>query len=622
MQTEERISPNTKKIEELNAVTIRFAGDSGDGMQLTGSQFTTTSALIGNDIVTYPNFPAEIRAPQGTIAGVSGFQVRFSSTEIHTAGDDLDVLVAMNPAAFKVNVEDLKQNGLLIINKDSFTGANLKKAGYISEDEDIFASYKSKIRICEVPITSMTMTALEESSLPSKAKERCKNFFALGLMYWVYNRPLEPTMEWLKDKFGGREDVYDANVKALKAGYHFGNTSELFQNSYEIKKAQLESGTYRNITGNEAISLGFVVASELAKKELFLGSYPITPATDILQELAKFKNHGVRTFQAEDEIAGIGSALGAAFGGRLAVTTTSGPGIALKSEFMNLAVITELPIIITDVQRGGPSTGLPTKTEQTDLLQVLFGRNGESPMPVIAAQSPSDCFDAAIEAARIALKYMTPVVLLSDTQIAIGSEPWKLPDVNALEPIDVHYQKALDGEEFLPYARNEDLVRPWAIPGTKGCEHTIGGLEKENITGKVNLSAKVHEEMVAIRAQKIENIAKSLKALNVHGKQEGELLILGWGSTYGSIRAAVDELLEDGKSVAHVHLRHINPLPLDLGDIIKRFKKVLIPELNSGQLRMLIRSRYLVDAQGLNQINTKPLAVSKLVSEANKLLSK
>lgn len=621
MQTEERISENEKKVEELASVTIRFAGDSGDGMQLTGSQFTTTSALIGNDIVTYPNFPAEIRAPQGTIAGVSGFQVRFSSSDIHTAGDDLDVLVAMNPAAFKVNVEDLRQNGLLIINKDSFTGANLKKAGYISEDEDIFAPYRSKIRICEVAITSMTMTALEDSSLPAKAKERCKNFFALGLMYWVYNRPLEPTMEWLKDKFGGREDVFDANVKTLKAGYHFGNTSELFQNSYEIKKAHLEPGTYRNITGNEAISLGFVVASELANKPLFLGSYPITPATDILQELAKFKNHGVRTFQAEDEIAGIGSALGAAFGGSLAVTTTSGPGIALKSEFMNLAVITELPIIITDVQRGGPSTGLPTKTEQTDLLQVLFGRNGESPMPVIAAQSPSDCFDAAIEAARIALKYMTPVVLLSDTQIAIGSEPWRLPDTESLEPIEVHYQEPLEADEFLPYARNEDLVRPWAKPGTKGCEHTIGGLEKENITGKVNLSAKVHAEMVSIRAKKIENIAKSIKALQIHGKTEGELLIVGWGSTYGSIRAAVDELLEEGKSVGHVHLRHINPMPLDLGDILKRFKKVLIPELNSGQLRMLIRSKYLVDAIGLNQINTKPFAVSKIVEEVKNLLA-
>lgn len=607
----------TREREKLNSVTIRFCGDSGDGMQLTGTQFTSTSAMFGNDIATYPNFPAEIRAPQGTLAGVSGFQVRFASNDIFTAGDELDVLVAMNPAALKTNIKDLKQNGILIVNQDAFTESNLKKAGY-PEGEDILAQFKSKYRVYEVPITQLTMESLKDSPIMAKYKERCKNMFALGLMYFIYNRDMEPTIKWLESKFGKKPDMLDANIKTLKAGYNFADTCEMFQGTYEVPRAEINLGTYRNITGNEAISLGFVAASKLADKELFLGSYPITPATEILQELTRFKNYGVRTFQAEDEIAGIGTAVGAAFAGRLALTTTSGPGIALKSEFMNLAMITELPLVIVNVMRGGPSTGLPTKTEQTDLLQILYGRNGESPMPVVAARSPSDCFDAAIEACRIAVEHMTPVCLLSETQIAIGSEPWLLPDIDSLPKIKINYHT--DAETYRPYGRNEDLVRPWAIPGTPGCEHTLGGLEKENISGKVNLSAEVHEEMVRIRAQKVANIAKHLPPTEIYGEKEGDLVILGWGSTYGSVRTAVDELLASGYKVAQVHIRHVNPLPNDLGSILSRYKKVMLPELNSGQLNMIIRSKYLIDTKPFNQVNTKPFNVSDLVRVAEDII--
>lgn len=603
--------------EKLSSVTIRFCGDSGDGMQLTGTQFTSTSAMFGNDIATYPNFPAEIRAPQGTLAGVSGFQVRFASNDIYTAGDELDVLVAMNPAALKTNIKDLRQNGILIVNQDAFSESNLKKAGY-TDGENVLNNFKSKYRVYEVPITQLTMESLKDSPIMAKYKERCKNMFALGLMYFIYNRDMEPTIKWLDSKFGKKPEMLDANIKTLKAGYHFADTCEMFQGTYEVPKAEIKMGTYRNITGNEAISLGFVAASKLADKELFLGSYPITPATEILQELSRFKNYGVRTFQAEDEIAGIGSAIGAAFAGRLALTTTSGPGIALKSEFMNLAMITELPIVIVDVMRGGPSTGLPTKTEQTDLLQILYGRNGESPIPVIAASSPSDCFDTAIEACRIALEHMTPVCLLSETQIAIGSEPWLLPDIDQLPKIKSQYHT--DADTYKPYGRNEDLVRPWAIPGTPGCEHTLGGLEKENISGKVNLSAEVHEEMVRIRAQKVANIAKHLPPTEVYGEKEGDLVILGWGSTYGSVRTAVDELLASGYKVAQVHIKHINPLPNDLGSILSRYKKVMLPELNSGQLNMIIRSKYLIDTKPFNQVNTKPFNVSDLVRMAEDII--
>ena len=488
-----------KDREKLESVTIRFCGDSGDGMQLTGTQFTTTSALVGNDISTYPTFPAEIRAPQGTLAGVSGFQIHFSSNDIHTAGDELDVLVAMNPAAFKTNIKDLKQNGILIVNQDSFNAGNLKKAGY-KEDEDIFAKWRSRIRIYEVPISKMTMEALKDIDMMARDKERCKNMFALGLMYFIYNRPLENTEKWLESKFGKKKLILDANIAALKAGYHFGDTCEMFQNTYEIPKASIKPGTYRNITGNQALSIGLLTAGQLTNLPLFLGSYPITPATEILQEIAAYKNYKARTFQAEDEIAGIGSALGAAFAGSLAITTTSGPGIALKSEFMNLAIMAELPLIIVDVQRGGPSTGLPTKTEQTDLLQVMFGRNGESPIPVVSASSPSDCFYTALEAARIAIEHMTPVVILSDTQSAIGSEPWLLPDIETLPKIKFKFHT--NSDTYKPYDRNDMLARPWALPGTPGCEHTLGGLEKENISGKVNLSAEAHERWSASELKK------------------------------------------------------------------------------------------------------------------------
>jgi 2-oxoglutarate/2-oxoacid ferredoxin oxidoreductase subunit alpha len=607
----------TKTREKLDSVTIRFCGDSGDGMQLTGTQFTNTSALFGNDIATYPNFPAEIRAPQGTLAGVSGFQLHFSSSEIHTAGDDLDVLVAMNPAALKTNITDLRQNGILIVNEDEFNDGNLKKAGYKTDDK-VLDSLRSKFRVHEIQLTKLTMEALKDSPIMAKDKDRCKNMFALGLMYFIYNRPLEQTEEWLKAKFGKKPDILDANIKVLKAGYYYGDTIEAIQNTYEVPKAKIQPGTYRNIMGNEAIAVGFVAASKLAGRPLFLGSYPITPATDILQELAKYKHYNVRTFQAEDEIAGIGSALGAAFAGHIALTTTSGPGIALKSEFMNLAVMTELPIVICDVQRGGPSTGLPTKQEQTDLLQVMFGRNGESPMPVIAARSPSDCFDTAIEAVRIAVEHMTPVVLLSDTQIAIGSEPWKLPQVEALKKLNVKLHT--DSDTYKPYARNEMLARPWAIPGTPGCEHTLGGLEKENITGKVNLSAEAHQEMTRIRSQKIQNIAKTIPSTEVYGEKKGDLLILGWGSTFGSIRACTEELLRRGHKVGQVHLRHLNPMPNDLGDIAKNYKQVMIPELNLGQFNMLFRAKYLIDTKPVNQMNTKPFAVSDLIKIAEEII--
>jgi 2-oxoglutarate/2-oxoacid ferredoxin oxidoreductase subunit alpha len=586
-------------------------------MQLTGNQFTDTSAMFGNDISTYPNFPAEIRAPQGTLAGVSGFQIRISANEIHTPGDELDVLVAMNPAALKTNIADLKHNGLLFVNKDDFTPANFAKAGYMS-DENILEPLKSKYRVVEVPIATMAKETLKDSPLSARDKERCKNMFALGLMYFVYNRDSSVTEQWLKTKFAKKPDIAEANIKVLKAGYNFGDTIEIFQSTFEVPKAQIKPGTYRNVTGNEATALGFIAASKIMEKDLFIGSYPITPATEILQELAKYKHYGVKTFQAEDEIAGIGSAIGASYAGLLSITTTSGPGIALKSEFMNLAMITELPIVICDIQRGGPSTGLPTKTEQTDLLQVMFGRNGESPMPVIAAASPSDCFDAAIEACRIAVEHMTPVVFLSDTQIAIGSEPWKLPEIDSLPKIKINHHT--DPATFKPYGRNELLARPWAKPGTPGCEHTLGGLEKENGSGKVNLSPEVHEEMTRIRAKKVENVAKKLPATQVFGEQSGDLLILGWGSTYGSIRTTTERLLATGHKVGQVHLRHVNPMPNDLGSIAAKYKHVMIPELNNGQFNMLFRAKYLIDTKAVNQMNTKPFNVSDLTRIAEEII--
>jgi 2-oxoglutarate ferredoxin oxidoreductase subunit alpha len=535
-----------KLTKKLTEVTVRFAGDSGDGMQLTGSQFSDTTAAVGNDLSTLPDYPAEIRAPLGTLYGVSGFQLHFSSNDIHTPGDRPDVLVAMNPAALKKNISELKKGGIIIVNTDSFDARNLKLAHYESNplEDDSLKGYESY----PVPITSLTIKALEGSKLSVKEVTRCKNFFALGLMYWLYNRPLENTIEWIKDKFKNKIDLADANLKALKAGYNFGEITELFETRYEVDKAKLPAGTYRSISGNEATALGFLAASVKSKLPLFLGSYPITPASDILQFLSTYKNFGVKTFQAEDEIAGITSAIGASFAGSLALTTTSGPGLALKTEAMGLAVMTELPLVIVNVQRGGPSTGLPTKTEQADLLQAVYGRNGEAPIPVIAASTPSDCFNMAFEASRIAVKFMTPVILLTDGYLANGSEPWRIPHANEIPDFPVNFRT--DSEGFHPYLRDENLSRPWTKPGTPGLEHRIGGLEKANITGNVSYDPENHDLMVRLRQQKINNIANDIPELSVDGEQQGEVLVLGWGGTYGSIKEAVMHVRNRGHKVS------------------------------------------------------------------------
>ncbi|MDX9925098.1 MAG: 2-oxoacid:acceptor oxidoreductase subunit alpha, partial [Ignavibacteriaceae bacterium] len=545
-----------KELQNLKEVTIRFAGDSGDGMQLTGSQFSDTTALFGNDLGTLPDYPAEIRAPAGTLYGVSGFQVHFSSADIYTPGDTPDVLVAMNPAALKINLKDLKLGGTIIVNTDSFDSKNLALAKYESnplEDEALLSNYK----VYPVAITSLNATALKESPLSNKDINRCKNFFALGLMYWIFNRPIEPTVKWIYEKFGKKQDIAEANEKALKTGYYYGETTETFTTRYVVEPASLPKGVYRNISGNEAIALGFVAASIKSGLPLFLGSYPITPATDILQYLSSYKNFGVKTFQAEDEIAGITSAIGASYGGSLAITTTSGPGMALKTEAMGLAVMTELPLVIINIQRGGPSTGLPTKTEQADLFQAIYGRNGEAPIPVIAASTPSDCFFTALEAAKIALKYMTPVILLSDGYIANGSEPWRLPDPDSIPEIPVSYRTEKEG--FFPYLRDENLSRPWAVPGTPGLEHRIGGLEKANITGNVSYDPDNHEFMVRLRAAKVQKIQQDVPDLAISHEQEGELLVLGWGGTYGAITEAVMKARAEGHKVSQAHLKHLFP---------------------------------------------------------------
>lgn len=614
-QTEEK----KKNIESLESATIRFAGDSGDGMQLTGGQFTNTTAIVGNDLSTLPDFPAEIRAPAGTLAGVSGFQIHFSSKDIHTPGDVLDVLVAMNPAALKANLKDLKPGGMVIANINAFTETNLKKVNYESnplEDEQLQQKYK----IFPIEISRLTQLALEEMNLPAKIVDRSKNLFALGLMYWLYTRPLDPTIDWLTKKFGAKPEVLEANLKVLKAGYHFGETTEVFISNYQVAQAKIKPGTYRNIIGNQATVMGLIAASELSGVDLFLGSYPITPASDILHELSKYKHMGVKTFQAEDEIAAIGAAIGASFAGGIGVTTTSGPGICLKSEFIGLAIKTELPLIIVDVQRGGPSTGLPTKTEQADLLQALYGRNSDSPVPVIAASTPSDCFETMIEAVRIATKYMTPVFFLSDGYIANGSEPWSIPSVKDLPKIEVNFKT--DKENFKPYQRDEKtLARGWVKPGTEGLEHVVGGLEGENVTGKVSYDPSNHDLMVKLRARKVQNIDQDIPEIKVvNGEDSGDLLILGWGSTLGSINSATERLIENGKKVSNAHLRYLNPFPRNLGELLKNFKKVLIPEINMGQLQMLIRSKYLVDAAGLNIVSGQPLKVDSIVAAAEELL--
>jgi 2-oxoglutarate ferredoxin oxidoreductase subunit alpha len=605
--------------QELERVTIRFAGDSGDGMQLTGTQFTRTAAVFGNDISTLPDFPAEIRAPAGSLPGVSGFQISFSSTDIHTPGDEPDVLVAMNPAALKTNIGDLPAGGALIVNSDAFTQSNLNKAAYASNP--LTDGSLKPYTTFEIPISTLNERSLDGLDMTSKQKDLTKNFFALGVMFWLYERSMDPTISWIESKFGARPIVAEANKRALKAGYAFGETTEIFHTHYRVKPAKLPPGTYRNITGNEATALGFLVASKLADRPLFYGSYPITPASDILHQLSGYKEFGVKTFQAEDEIAAIGAAIGASYGGSLGMTASSGPGIALKSEAMGLAVMVELPLVVIDVQRAGPSTGMPTKNEQADLLQVMFGRNSDSPIPIVAPATPGECFDLAIEAVRIALKYMTPVVYLSDAFLATGSEPWKIPAVADLPLIGV--SNATKGEgPFQPYLRDPDtLARPWAVPGTAGLEHRIGGLEKADITGNVSYDPDNHHRMQTLRAAKVAGIATDIPALDVFGPASGELLILGWGSTYGAIRSAVERLHATGQSVAHAHMRHLNPFPANTEEVLRSYRRVLIPEVNLGQLLMLIRARYLIDAIGYDRVRGKPFRIAEIVTEAERILA-
>ena len=607
-----------KQIQVVSGITVRLAGDSGDGMQLLGTQLTNTSALSGNDVATFPDFPAEIRAPRGTRAGVSGFQVQFASHEVHTPGDTLDALIAMNPAALITNYEDVRKGGLLIVDEDSFEAKDLKLANL--DNDPLDEPWVEEYRLVKVPITKLTRQSVSEHGLSVKESDRCRNFFAMGLIYWLYGRELDATLRFIKKKFGKIPKVEAANESALRAGWAFGETTEMLGTSYQVESATLPPGKYRNIMGNQALAWGLMTASKLSGKELFYGSYPITPASDILHELCKYKNFGVCTFQAEDEIAAVCASIGAAFGGSMAVTTSSGPGIALKAEAMGLAVMIELPMLVIDVQRGGPSTGLPTKTEQADLLQLLFGRNGEAPVPVLAASSPGDCFDTAVEAWRIATKYMVPVVILSDGYIANGAEPWSIPNVDNMEPIEITHPSApSDGSEFLPYQRNADLARPWPIPGTKELMHRVGGLEKQDGTGNVSYDADNHQKMINLRAQKVKNVADIIPPQEVSGAQSGELLVLSWGGTKGACHTAVTNTLNAGRNVGHLHLRHMNPFPSDLGEILSRFEKVLIPELNCGQLRMLIRAEYLVDAIGFNKVQGKPFAVTELVAKIEEL---
>ncbi|MBI3783648.1 MAG: 2-oxoacid:acceptor oxidoreductase subunit alpha [Deltaproteobacteria bacterium] len=606
-----------KPREERESVVIRFAGDSGDGMQVAGMQFTNESALAGNDLSTLPDFPAEIRAPAGTLAGVSGFQLNFSSREVFTPGDDLDVLVAMNPAALKMNVGDLKPNGILIVDKEQFNEQNLKKAGAAANplEDGSLAAYQL---FC-VDITKLTATTLRDTNLPARTVNRCKNFFALGVVSWLFQRPIEATENWIDQRFKKQPDLAAANKRVLRAGYNFGDTTEIFASAFEIKPARIAPGKYRNITGNTALAIGFVAAAQQAGRPLFLGSYPITPASDILHELATFKNFNVVTFQAEDEIAGVGSALGAAFGGAIAITTTSGPGMCLKAETINLAVSVELPLVICDIQRGGPSTGLPTKTEQADLLMAMYGRNSDSPVPIIAPSTPADCFFAALDAVRLAVKYMTPVIVLSDGYLANGAEPWLIPKVSDLPQFPVTFRT--DPVGFFPYLRDEQtLSRPWVVPGTPNLEHRIGGLEKEYLSGNVSYVPSNHEQMVRVRARKIAGMVADIPPAEVQGPTSGDLLVVGWGSTYGAIAAAVKQAQEEGKSVSQLHLRYLNPLPANLGEVLKRFKKILVPEMNMGQLVRLLRAEYLVDAIGLNKIQGLPFKVSEITNRINRML--
>lgn len=623
MSVTETPTSASRKVQEVESITIRFAGDSGDGMQLAGTQFTNVSAVLGNDIATFPDFPAEIRAPAGTLAGVSGFQVHFASTDIHTPGDTLNCLVVMNPAALKTNLRDLEPGGILIVNADSFGENDLRKAKYtVNPLED--GSLKG-YRVMRVPIDKLNREAVKECNLSPKDADRCKNFFALGLVYWMFERPMDGTLKWIKDKFGKKIDVLEANTRSLKAGYNYGDTVEVMPVQYRVAKAKIAPGTYRKITGNEAMAMGLVTACTLANKQMVYSSYPITPASDILHNLADMKQFGVKTLQAEDEIAAVGVAIGASYGGAIGITATSGPGVCLKAEAVGLAVMTELPLVLIDVQRGGPSTGLPTKTEQADLLQAMYSRNGECPVAIVAPRSPGDCFNMAFEAIRIATEFMVPTFVLSDGYIANGAEPWAIPDLDKLPKITIthptgpnssdgkaHENGAGEPGKFLPYKRNENLVRPWAIPGTPGLEHRIGGIEKQDITGNVNYDGHNHEHMVKTRAQKVANIAKTIPDLEIEGDQEGDLLVIGWGGTYGSIATAVQRARRKGQKIGQVHFRYLNPFPKNTGDVFTKFKKFLVPELNSGQLLLLLRAQYLIPAKGLNKVQGRPFLVSEL----------
>jgi len=605
--------------KELESVTIRFAGDSGDGMQLTGDQFTDTSAIMGNDIATLPDFPAEIRAPQGTLPGVSSFQIQFSKNEIFTAGDSPDVLVVMNPAALKVNLRDLQKGGLVVINSDSFTEDNLKKAGWKSNPlED--ASLKD-YSVLKVPFSALTRNALAESKIKGSEVDRCKNFFALGLMFWMYSRSLDHTLRWITEKFSKKPEIAEANVMALKAGYNYGDITETAPSRYIVKKAVIAPGSYRKITGNEAAAMGLIAAAYLSDKEILFGTYPITPASNILHELSKRKNFRIKTLQAEDEIAACGAALGASFGGQLGVTATSGPGVCLKSEMINLAVMVELPLLVINVQRGGPSTGLPTKTEQSDLLQCMYGRNGDSPVAIVAASTPANCFDYVIEATRIAMKHMCPVFFLSDGYIANGAEPWKLPELDKLPKINITHPGAA-APPFLPFVRDEKtLARPWAVPGTPGLEHRIGGIEKADKTGGVSYDADNHHKMSELRRDKIRRIADDIPPVDVFGEKKGKLLVLGWGGTFGTLHAAVDELRKEGKKVSACHLNYINPFPKNLGEVLAGFEKVLIPEINMGQLIVLIRNEFPgVKTVGYNRVTGQPFKIREIRLEIEKHL--
>ncbi|MGZ8662880.1 MAG: 2-oxoacid:acceptor oxidoreductase subunit alpha [Actinomycetota bacterium] len=609
----------TKTVQERERIVVRFAGDSGDGMQLTGDRFTSATAVLGNDLATLPDFPAEIRAPAGTVHGVSAFQIQFASTDITTPGDHADVLIAMNPAALRADLAKVEPGGTVILNEDAFTQRNIEKAGYPADprSDGSLGGYQ----VYEVPMTSMTVRATEDLGISKKEAERAKNMFALGLVSWMFDRPTETTLSWLERKFGGKQEILDANVAAFKAGYNFGETTELFAQSYKVAAAPVEPGTYRNIAGATALSWGLVAAAERSGLRLFYASYPITPASELLHELSRHKNFGVITLQAEDEIAAANVALGAAFAGQLAVTGTSGPGMDLKAETLGLAVIMELPMVIVDVQRGGPSTGLPTKTEQGDLLLAMFGRHGESPMPIVAAASPSDCFAMALEAARIAVTYRTPVILLSDTFLTNSSEPWKLPELDSLPVIEPNFATANDGEPFMPYTRDEKLARPWAVPGTPGLVHRIGGLEREEGTGNISYDPVNHERMTYLRRDKVEGIAKDIPRLEVDDPDgDAELLILGWGSSLGTIRAAARRVRAEGRKVATAHLRHLNPFPSNTGEVVTTYRRVLIPEMNLGQLALLIRARFLVDAVSFTKVQGLPIFAEDLEEEILRVL--